>query len=154
MAAHPECAGARQDLSHFTRAEANPGVCVACKAVFIVSQDPALRDWLSELVASAGLRAETLPSMEAWLEAAEPEPQGCLVLDAGGGELVEPDRLASFATVCTRIPALVLTDRGDVPTAVGAMKHGAADVLQKPLWEANVLERIKRAVEEKWGATG
>jgi two-component system response regulator FixJ len=127
---------------------------VGCKAVFIVSQDPALRGWLSELVASAGLRAETFPSLETWIEAAEPEPQGCLVLDAGGGELVEPERLARFGTACTRIPVLVLTDRGDVPTAVRAMKHGAADVLQTSLREANVLERIKRAVEGKGGATG
>jgi two-component system CheB/CheR fusion protein len=123
---------------------------MAWKTVFIVSRDPALRDWLSELVASAGLHAEPLPSMEAWIEAAEPEPQGCLVLDAGGGELVEPDQLAKFATVCTRIPVLVLTDRSDIATAVRAMKHGAVDVLQKPLGEAKLLERIKRALAGKW----
>jgi FixJ family two-component response regulator len=119
---------------------------MACKTVFIVSSNPAVRDWLSDLVASVGLRAETVPSMEAWLEAPAAEPQGCLVLDAGVGDLVEPDRLARFATICTRIPVLVLTGRGDVPTAVRAMKYGAADVLQKPFGDQSLLERIKRAV--------
>ena len=55
---------------------------MACKTVFIVSEDPAVRDSLSRLVASAGLHAMALPSMEAWFETAGPEPCGCLVLDA------------------------------------------------------------------------
>jgi len=119
------------------------------KIVFIVSEDPAVRDSLSELVASADLRAETLPAMEAWLEAAEPEPQGCLVLDTGVGDLVEPERLARFASACARIPVLVLIDRGDVPAAVHALKQGAADVLQKPFEDENLVEHIKRAVAEQ-----
>jgi len=56
--------------------------------------------------------------MGAWFEAAQPDPQGCLVLDAGAGDLVEPARLARFASACARIPVLVLAERGDVPTAV------------------------------------
>lgn len=127
---------------------------MAGKTVFILSEDPAVRDSLSDLVASAGLRAETFPSLEEWLEAAEPEPQGCLVLDAGVGDLVERERLAGFATACARIPVLVLTDRGDVPTAVRAMKHGAADVVQKPLGDQSLLERIQRAVARARGDAG
>lgn len=114
------------------------------KTVFIVCEDPAVRDRLAELVATARLRPETLPSMQAWHEAAGTEPPGCLVLDAGGGNLVEPVQLARLAAVCARIPVLVLTDPGDVPTAVHAIKQGAADVLQKPVVHGNLLERIKR----------
>jgi FixJ family two-component response regulator len=39
----------------------------------------------------------------------------------------------------------VLIDRGDVPVAVRAIKDGAVDVLEKPLREDDLLERIKRA---------
>jgi FixJ family two-component response regulator len=119
---------------------------VAGKIVFIVSEDPAVRDSLSEFVASAGLRAETLPSVEAWLEATGPQPEGCLVLDAGAGRLVERERLARFALACARISVLVLVERGDVPTAVRAIKQGAADVLQKPLPPVNLLQRIRWAI--------
>jgi FixJ family two-component response regulator len=122
---------------------------MASKTVLIVSKDPAVRDSLSELVASADLHAVTRPCIEASLEAAEPELQGCLVLDAGAGDLVEPERLAGFASACPRIPVLVLIDRGDVPAAVQAIKLGATYVLQKPLGDESLLERIKWAVAGK-----
>jgi FixJ family two-component response regulator len=112
-------------------AKLSQGDCVADKTIYIISEDSAVRDSLAELVASADLAAATLPSVEAWLATAEPEAEGCLVLDAGA-ELVEPERLARFAAACARIPVLVLIDHGDVPTGVRAIKHGAAEVLQKP----------------------
>jgi FixJ family two-component response regulator len=127
---------------------------MAGSTVFIVSEDPVVRDSLSELVVSAGLRARMLSSLAAWFAACGSEPGGCLVLDAGMGDLVDPQRSARFAAACARIAVLVLTDRGDVPMAVRAIKQGAADVLQKPLQRQDVLERIKRAVGEKeYGGT-
>lgn len=117
-----------------------------CRTVFIISEDPAVRDSLPELVVSAGLRVQVLPSLEAWLETARPEHQACLVLDICPGDLFDPQRCAQFAAACPRMPVVVVTDRGDVPAAVRALKAGAADVIQKPLQGQNLLERIKRAV--------
>ena len=127
---------------------------MADKTVCIVSEDPTVRDSLSKLVAAAGLRVETLPSMEVWFETAAPVPD-CLVLDASVGDLVEPERLAAFAWACARMPVLVLVHRGAVQTAVHALKHGAMDVLQKPPRVEILLERIKQAVagEGDEGAT-
>ncbi|MCP5158146.1 MAG: response regulator [Gammaproteobacteria bacterium] len=122
---------------------------MADQTVFIVSEDSTVRDSLSDLVIAAGLRAERLPSMEAWFETAASELRGCLVLDASVGDLVEPERLAEFAWVCAKIPVLVLVHRGAVQTAVHALKHGAEDVLQKPLRAETLLERIKQAVAKK-----
>lgn len=119
---------------------------MAGSTVFIVSADAALRDSLAKLVASAGLQPRTLPSVEAWLGAAGPQTQGCLVLDPGKGSLVEPRQLAGLAAACARIPVLVLTGPGDVPTAVRAIKHGAADVLQKPFADNRFLEHVTRAL--------
>ncbi len=128
---------------------------MADKTVFIVSEDPTVRDSLSKLVAAAGLRVEALPSMEVWFETAAPELPDCLVLDASVGDLIEPERLAEFAWACAKMPVLVLVHRGAVQTAVHALKHGAMDVLQKPLRVEILLERIKRviAVEGDKGAT-
>jgi len=128
---------------------------MADKTICIVSEDPIVRDSLSKLVATAGLRAEALPSMEVWFETATPELPDCLVLDAGVGDLIEPERLAEFAWACARMPVLVLVHRGAVQTAVHALKHGAMDVLQKPLRVEILLECIKRAVvgEGDEGAT-
>ena len=50
---------------------------MANRTVYVVSKDPAVRDSLAELAVSAGRRTEALPSVDAWLEVAEPEPGGC-----------------------------------------------------------------------------
>jgi len=119
---------------------------MAFKTVFVVSDDPAVQDSLSELVASAGLRAEIYPSLEMWLEAASPNPGGCLVLDARVCDITSPDRLARVTASCARLPVVLLVDRGDVPTAVRGIKEGAADVLEKPVRDGHLLERIEMAV--------
>jgi len=119
---------------------------MACRTVFIISDDPVVRDSLSEFVVSAGLRPRALPSLGAWFAAHEPEGGDCIVLDARVGDLVDVQLCAQFAAACARLPVVVVTDRGDVPTAVRALKAGAADVIQKPLQGQNLLERIKRAV--------
>ena len=117
---------------------------MACETVFIVSADPAVCDSLSELVTSAGLCAETCPSFERWLEAGRPDQGGCLVLDAEATDFNGSEWLARFASVCARMPVLLLIDRGDVPIAVRAIRDGAADVLEKPYRHENLLDRIKR----------
>lgn len=118
---------------------------MAYKTVFVVSDDPAVRDSVSELVASAGLSAETFASLEMWLEAASPKRWGCLVLDARVCDTASPDRLARLTACCGTLPVLLLVDRGDVPTAVRAIKEGAADVLEKPLRARYLLECIELA---------
>jgi two-component system, LuxR family, response regulator FixJ len=119
-------------------------------AVYIVSGDAEVRDSLTKLVTEAGLCPRVLPALEAWTEVAAPEPRGCLVLDAGVNELAGPERLARFASVCARIPVVVLTGRGDIATAVHAIRQGAAYVQQKPYHRETLLECIHQAVTSQY----
>jgi FixJ family two-component response regulator len=114
--------------------------------VYIVSGDAAFRHSLTTLVTTAGMDARALSSLEAWVEAAGPGLRGCLVLDAGVDELSSPERRARFASVCASISVVLLTQRGDIATAVHAVRQGAAYVLQKPHRKQTLLEYIKRAV--------
>jgi len=59
--------------------------------------------------------------------------------------ITDPERLAGLTATCTPLPVVLLVDRGDVPIAVRAIKAGAVDVLEKPLRDASLLERIKTA---------
>ena len=113
--------------------------------VFVISDDPAIRESLSELLASTGLYGETFPLLEMWCEAVPPTPGGCLLLDARVSDFTDPESLARLTATCARLPVLLLVDRGDVPTAVRAIKGGAVDVLEKPLRGEYLLERIKLA---------
>lgn len=124
---------------------AGPGG-MASNTVFICSEDPVVRDSLSRLVISAGLKVEALPSLKDALKAAGQGPAGCLVLDTGAGNPVE---LTSLAAACAWLPVVVLTERGDIPTAVHVIRQGAAYVLQKPCNDENLLDHIKRIMTEK-----
>jgi two-component system response regulator FixJ len=118
---------------------------MACTTVFIISDDFAIRGSVAELVAAAGLRAETFASVGSWLDAVPPERRGPLVLDARVRDFTGSERLADFTSVYAKRPVLVLIDRGDVPMAVRAMRDGAVAVVEKPYRDENLLERIKRA---------
>lgn len=119
-------------------------------AVFIVSGDAAVRDSLTLLVTEAGLHPRSLPTLEDWIETAEEKPSSCLVLDVGVNELTGPERLARFASVCARIPVIVLIDRGDITTAVHALRQGAVNVEQRPYRNETLLEYIKQATATQY----
>lgn len=82
------------------------------------------------------------PSIQDWLDVPEPVDGCCVILDVELGDLDCPTRLKRFATLCASPHVLVTARRGDVPLAVLAMKHGAAEVLQKSLRMDEFLERI------------
>ena len=120
--------------------------------VFIVSEDAAIRDSIAELVASADLRSEIFSCLEEFSEAVATDRSGCLVLDTRIGDDADPARAAAFAGIYAQRPVLLMVDRGEVTTAVRAIREGALDILEKPCREAQLLTGIVRALalaEEK-----
>jgi two-component system response regulator DctR len=114
--------------------------------VYVVDDDDAIRDALTWLLRSRGLAARTWPSAEAFLEDWSAELRGCLVLDVrmdgmSGVEL--QDRLVDRGS---RLPVIFLTGHGDVPLAVGALKKGAFDFVEKPFNDNDLVDRILAAV--------
>ena len=114
--------------------------------VFIVSANEAIRDSTRQLVESAGLQAETFASMQVFIDTVAQGRQGCLLLDACQDDLIDPLMQTRLAAAFERMPGLLLTDHGDVPMAVLALKAGAMDVVQKPFSNDNLLGRIKHAL--------
>ena len=115
--------------------------------VFVVSADAAVSDSVKNLVESAGLPAETFRSLQIFLDALEPGRRGCLVLDTYISDLRDPQWQSRLAAAYTLIPGLLITDRGDVQTAVRAVKAGAMDVVQKPYRDENLLDSINKALQ-------
>lgn len=114
--------------------------------VFVVTADASMGDSVQEVVESAGLIAEVLPSLRAFLAVVEPGGPGCLVLDAQIADLEDEDRQARLVAAFTRTPGILITDRGDVPMAIRAIKAGAMDVVQKPYRVHSLLDSIKKAL--------
>jgi RNA polymerase sigma factor (sigma-70 family) len=116
--------------------------------VFVVDDEPSIRDSLQRLIESVALRVETYGSASEFLEAYRPDTPGCLVLDVrmpGISGLDLQDRLAERKI---DIPIIFMTAYGDVPMAVRALKAGALEFLQKPFNHQELLDCIQEALEQ------
>lgn len=112
----------------------------------IVEDDEAIRDALQWLFQSRGVAAATWPSAEDFLASYDDAMTGCLVLDVrmdGMSGLELFDLLA--ARPCS-MPVIFLTGHGDVPLAVGALKKGAYDFIEKPFNDNELVNRVIEAL--------
>jgi FixJ family two-component response regulator len=121
----------------------NPEVPV----VFIVDDDPGVRDALRRLVTSVGLAAEGFATAQAFLTSRRPDAPGCLVLDVRLPGLSGLDLQRELAGMDASLPIIFLTGYGDIPMSVRAMKAGAVEFLTKPFREQELLDAIRQALE-------
>ena len=115
--------------------------------VFVVDDDPSVREALQRLVRSAGLRVEAFGSAEEFLQRARTEGPSCLVLDVRLPDLSGLDLQRRMVDTNNEMPIVFLTGHGDIPTTVKAMKAGAVEFLTKPLVEGDLLESIRAAID-------
>jgi len=114
--------------------------------VFIVDDDPSVLTSLGRLVRSAGYRAATFGSAQAFLGHACDDAPACLVLDVHLPELGGLELQQSLSAVGNRLPIIFLTGYGDIPMSVRAIKAGAVDFLTKPCDEQDLLAAIGQAI--------
>lgn len=115
--------------------------------VLVVDDDPAVREGLSELILSIGLKSVCFASTQELLAAWDPDQPGCLILDVrmpGASGLELQRRLAASGNTK---PIIFLTGHGDIPMTVQAMKAGAVDFLTKPVRDQVLLDAITIALE-------
>jgi len=117
-------------------------------AVFIVDDDPLIRDSLEQLVESVGLTADTFPSARAFLETELPDKPSCLILDIRMPELSGLDLQDELIKRGISIPIIFITGHGTVPVSVRAMKSGAADFIEKPFEDQELLDAINQAIKQ------
>jgi FixJ family two-component response regulator len=117
--------------------------------VFVVDDDPSVREALESLVRSAGLGVVTFPSAGAFLAGGGPRAEGpsCLVLDVRLPGLSGLDLQRRMAEASLEIPIIFITGHGDIPTSVRAMKAGAVEFLTKPFGDSDLLAAIQEAIK-------
>jgi FixJ family two-component response regulator len=114
--------------------------------VFVVEDDAAVREALSSLIRSAGLRVELFSSARELLRAKMPDAPACLVLDVRLPGLSGMELQRELTSVNNLIPIIFITGHGDIPMSVRAMKAGAAEFLTKPFRDEDLLEAIHQAI--------
>jgi len=116
--------------------------------VYIVDDDEAMRDSLKWLLESRGLKVELYPSGEAFLRAFDSEFCGCLVLDVRMPGMSGMDLYTRLQARASTLPVIFITGHGDVPMAVSALKKGAADFIEKPFNNRDMVKLIESCLKQ------
>jgi FixJ family two-component response regulator len=114
--------------------------------IYLVDDDEAVRDALGMLFKSIGLKHEAYASALDFLERYNPARHACLVADIRMPGLSGLELQQRLNEQRSEIPIIFITGHGDVPMAVTAMKSGAADFVQKPFRDQDLIDRINKAL--------
>ncbi len=116
--------------------------------VYIVDDDPDMRDSLRWLLKTVGLRAIAFASAEEFAREYREDGPACLVLDVRMPGCSGLDLFEEMSASGSDLPVLFITAHADVPMAVRAMKSGAAEFLEKPFNGQVLLEKVQHALRE------
>ena len=116
------------------------------RAVYIVDDDEAVREGVSSLLRSVGLRTEMFASPEELLAKGTLAGANCLILDVRLPTKSGLEFQRDLAASNNRTPIIFLTGHGDVPMSVRAMKGGAFEFLIKPFREQELLDAVHQAI--------
>ncbi len=114
--------------------------------VFIVDDDPGVRQMIARMVRSVGLEPETFTCVKEFLAGWEPSQPGCLVLDVRMPGESGLDLQEQLVRSGASLPIVFISGHGNVPMSVRAMKHGAVDFLEKPFDDQALLDAIHAAL--------
>ena len=114
--------------------------------VFVVDDDPDVRQSLTRLMEEVEQPVQAFCNAEEFLEAYDPDSAGCLVLDVRmpgmSGTELQRKLLADGVT----IPVIIVTGHGDVPMAVETMQRGAVGFIEKPIRPQVLIDLIQQAL--------
>jgi FixJ family two-component response regulator len=119
----------------------------ATSTVVVVDDDTSVREALTDLFNSVGLRTVTFGSAAEFLKAPLPDGPSCLVLDVRMPGVSGLDFQEQLARTNVNVPIVMVTGHGDIPMSVRAMKAGAVDFLTKPFRDQDMLDAVTKAIE-------
>src|SRR6516164_4732020 len=137
------CGGDQRDRTYCRSAIMTPEP----STVLVVDDDPSVREALSDLFQSVGLRVEVFASTQEFLKNNRPQGPSCLVLDVRLPGKSGLDFQQELNAADMSLPIVFLTGHGDIPMSVRAMKAGAVEFLTKPFREQDLLDAVQTALE-------
>ena len=114
--------------------------------VFVIDDDPLIREGMRSLIKSVGLRVEAFPSAQDFLLAKRPDTSACLILDVRMPGVSGLDLQRKLSDAKIEIPIIFITGHGDIPMSVRAMKEGALEFLTKPVRGQDLLDAVQKAI--------
>jgi RNA polymerase sigma factor (sigma-70 family) len=115
--------------------------------VFIVDDDPAIRDSLSLMIEQADFPVRAFESAETFLAACGTDAYGCAIIDIRMPGMDGMQLQEEMVRRGIPLPVIFLTGHGDIPMSVRAIKSGAVDFLTKPVTRDKLVASVEAAVQ-------
>ena len=114
-------------------------------SVYLIDDDPSVRDALGGMLRYSGYRAELFADAESFLAAFRDDWVGCVVADLRLPGMSGLDLQSRLAEQQRAIPIVIITAHGDVPAARKALRADAVAFIEKPFEDSELREAIERA---------
>src|SRR5690606_9353109 len=134
-----------------SRCRSGPKACSPMQEeskVYVIDDDAGMRESLRFLLEARGFKVETYGSARDFLAAGGADRVGCLVVDVRMPEMTGLQLQERLTEQGSRLRLVVITGYGDVAMAVGAMKAGAVDFIEKPFSDEALFDSVDRALKQ------
>jgi len=115
--------------------------------VFVIDDDPSIREAITNLIRSVGMSVQAFGSAKDFMASSRPNAPACLVLDVRMPGLSGLELQRELTDAGISIPIIFITGHGDIPMSVRAMKAGAVEFLTKPFRDQDLLDAIEQAID-------
>ena len=115
--------------------------------IFVVDDDPAVRDTLSMVLTAAGYQVICFADGAALLSVARSRTPACILLDVHIPGKSGLDILKELQGEDYPAPIFMISGQGDIAMAVSAIKNGALDFIEKPFRGTDIVSRLNEAIE-------
>jgi FixJ family two-component response regulator len=119
--------------------------------VYVVDDDPAIRDSISLSLSLRGYHIAQFASAEDFLKAFDPAWMGCVVADIRMPGMSGLQMQSELTTRGSKLPVVIITGHGDVTSARTAFRGQAFDFLEKPFDDEHLISAIESAFEHELG---
>lgn len=118
----------------------------SAESIYIVDDDPAVRDALSVVFQLEGFNVAAFDSADSFLEAVQHGPAAPILVDVHMPGRSGIDLLKVLNADQYDAPIFIISGQGDIPMAVNAIKLGAFDFIEKPFDADTVVECVRSAL--------
>jgi len=116
------------------------------ETVYIIDDEQDVRDALQMLLKSIGLTVETFPSAIDFIDQYQMEWPGCILVDIRMPGMSGIELQKKLNAMGAPIPVIVISGHADVPTAVRVIQEGAVALLEKPVSDQELLDKVQSAI--------
>jgi len=129
--------------------ESRPTPAASNPVVYVIDDEPEVRDALALLMRSVALKAVAFANAQEFLAAYRGDTlPACVLLDLRMPGMSGLDLFGELKARGSRMPAVIMTGHGEVSVAVRAMKAGVFDFIEKPFKDQTLLDLVQQALAQ------